>query len=76
MFSAVTRSWTNVTPCSIQGLRIASSGSKSMMVMRLGIDMDVPQQNGQRASRHGAETNEQDSMRERRHPHVLLDLVI
>ena len=36
MLSSVTFSWTNVTPWSIHGLRMAWSGSKSMMVMRLG----------------------------------------
>ena len=36
MFSGVTRSLMKVMPCSIQGFRAASFGSKSMMVMRLG----------------------------------------
>ena len=36
MFSGVTRFLTKVMPRSIQGLSAASSGSKSMMVMRFG----------------------------------------
>ena len=38
-----------------------------MIVMRFGIDVDVPQQNGQRAPRDGAKTNEQDLMRKGQH---------
>src|ERR1700722_4994477 len=34
--SEVTRFFTKVTPCSVQGFRAAASGSKSMMVMRFG----------------------------------------
>ena len=35
-FSGVTRSLTKVMPCSIQGFRAASFGSKSIIVIRLG----------------------------------------
>ena len=38
-----------------------------MMRDTFRIDVDVPQQNRQRAPRHGPETDEQDSMRKRLH---------
>ena len=38
----------------------------------LGIDVDVPQQNRQRAARDASKTDEQDSMRKCQHPVELL----
>ena len=65
MFSCVTRSLTNVMPCSTHGCSAASSGSKSMMRDALRIDVDMPQKNGQRAPRDGTEADEQDATERR-----------
>ena len=62
MFSGPTRFLTKVIPCSTQGLSAASSGLEIDDGDALRIDVDVPQQNGQRAPRDRAETDEQNSM--------------
>ena len=70
MFSGVTRFLTNVTPCSIHGLQRGLVRIEVHDGDALRIDVDVPQQNRQRAPRDGAEADEQDSMRKCRHPCV------
>ena len=54
-------------PCSIHGFSAASSGSNSMIVICVGIDVDVLQQNRQRAPRDEAKAHEQDAIRKRLH---------
>ena len=67
------RFWTNFTPCSVQGLSAASSVEvHDRDVLR--VDVDVLQQNRQRALRHGAEAHEHDSARKCQHPAPLLSL--